>query len=296
MIGINDVNQEKAEKAGFYPQKDEKFNDMEANIPQNGMFQNNQEENLAQSVPQYPVEIKQDNNCVQTEVDQQIKISIRIGFIRKVFSIITLQLIITFSFVLFCQLNFMKRFFMSNPGLASAIIIICSVSFLVLYFSILCCRNMARKVPGNYIALFGITICESFLCGAITFELPFQVVLLSLLLTILSSGIITAYACRTKSDFSRLRIILSIVLGQFLVFCLFSLFVRTKFTTLMYSLFSSLIIAFYLVYDIQLIIGKFEVSYSIDDYIFAALEVYMDIIRLFIEILKIVSRFSSRNN
>ena len=54
-------------------------------------------------------------------------------------------------------------------------------------------------------------------------------------------------------------------------------------------------IGFYLVYDTQLIMGKFGYGYSVDDYIFAAMELYIDIIRLFLLILRIVAKFSRRN-
>ena len=50
----------------------------------------------------------------------------------------------------------------------------------------------------------------------------------------------------------------------------------------------------YLVYDVQLISGKFGIEYSIDDYIFAAMELYLDIIRLFLEILRILSKFQKK--
>ena len=49
-------------------------------------------------------------------------------------------------------------------------------------------------------------------------------------------------------------------------------------------------ISIYLIYDTQLIIGGKSRQISIDDYIFAAMSLYVDMIRLFMEILKIVSR------
>ena len=52
----------------------------------------------------------------------------------------------------------------------------------------------------------------------------------------------------------------------------------------------------YLVYDVQLISGKFGIQYSVDDYIFAAMELYIDIIRLFLEILRILAKFQKNNN
>ena len=57
-----------------------------------------------------------------------------------------------------------------------------------------------------------------------------------------------------------------------------------------YTFLMTIMVGFYLVYDTQLIMGKFGVAYSVDDYIFATLEIYMDIIRLFLLILRILGR------
>ena len=62
-----------------------------------------------------------------------------------------------------------------------------------------------------------------------------------------------------------------------------------------YTYISTIMVAIYLVYDTQLIMGKFGNAYSVDDYIFATLEIYMDIIRLFLLILRIVAQASRKN-
>ena len=49
-----------------------------------------------------------------------------------------------------------------------------------------------------------------------------------------------------------------------------------------------LVYSLYLIYDTQLIIGNVGVQYSIDDYCFAALNLYIDIIYLFIRILQLI--------
>ena len=55
------------------------------------------------------------------------------------------------------------------------------------------------------------------------------------------------------------------------------------------------VIGIYLVHDTQMILGKLGVGYSVDDYIFATLEIYMDIIRLFLLILRILGSSQRRN-
>ena len=62
-----------------------------------------------------------------------------------------------------------------------------------------------------------------------------------------------------------------------------------------YTFLMTIMVGMYLVYDTQLIMGKFGVAYSVDDYIFATLEIYIDIIRLFLLILRFVAKAQRRN-
>ena len=47
------------------------------------------------------------------------------------------------------------------------------------------------------------------------------------------------------------------------------------------------IVSIYIIIDIQLITGKHAHKYLLDDYVMAAMSLYMDIIRLFLELLRI---------
>jgi protein lifeguard len=48
----------------------------------------------------------------------------------------------------------------------------------------------------------------------------------------------------------------------------------------------ALVLAIYIVYDTQMIIGNNDDKFEVDDYIFAAMVLYVDIVRIFIHILK----------
>ena len=75
-----------------------------------------------------------------------------------------------------------------------------------------------------------------------------------------------------------------------------SVLFRMKIIYMIYTFLSTITVGIYLVYDTQLIVGKLGFAYSIDDYIFATLEIYMDIIRLFFLILRIVAQISSKKH
>ena len=52
-------------------------------------------------------------------------------------------------------------------------------------------------------------------------------------------------------------------------------------------LFGTLLFGVYLVYDTQIIMKKYGEVYTVDDYIFASIQIYLDIINLFLVILSV---------
>jgi FtsH-binding integral membrane protein len=239
-----------------------------------------------------PVEIKSNDEELSEE---SIQISVRNGFIRKVYSILSVQLIITFGAVFLFQIPSIKFFIFKNQSLAGNTLIFCSLAFLTLFLVLVCNRNLSKIVPYNYYILFAITLCESLACGIISSLYSFQIVATALALTIISTLAITFYACTTKTNFSYYRMGMFIVFSQLFMIGLIASLFRLQALYALYTLLMTIMIGIYLVYDTQLIMGKFGVGYSVDDYIFATLEIYMDIIRLFLLILRIVAKFSRRN-
>lgn len=45
----------------------------------------------------------------------------------------------------------------------------------------------------------------------------------------------------------------------------------------------------YLIFDTQLIVGNHRISFGVDEYILAALMIYLDLLNIFLEILSILS-------
>jgi len=55
------------------------------------------------------------------------------------------------------------------------------------------------------------------------------------------------------------------------------------------SLIASMLSGLYLVYDIKMIMGNDRRKIGVDDYMLASVMIYLDIIRIFLEILKFVN-------
>lgn len=253
---------------------------------------------------QMKVEIKISDESYQVEEEEEeiedqsihIEASVRNGFIRKVYGILSIQLIITFCLVLLFQLPLIKKAILNNIQLAGNILLFTSFSFFFLFLILVCCRNLSRTVPYNYIFLLMITLCEAVSCAIISSCYSFQIVAIALILTIVTTLTITFYACTTKTDFSYSRVILLISLSQLFMVGFVSLIFQIRILYTLYTFLSTIMLGFYLVYDTQLIMGKFGYGYSVDDYIFAAMEIYMDIIRLFLMILRLLAEASSKKH
>lgn len=77
---------------------------------------------------------------------------------------------------------------------------------------------------------------------------------------------------------------------------IFGYYFRDDMVQILISAFAVILFGVYLVYDTQLIIGDKDREISIDDYIIGAMMLYIDIIRIFIELLKILSIVKNNRN
>lgn len=73
---------------------------------------------------------------------------------------------------------------------------------------------------------------------------------------------------------------------------LVAMFVNAPFMQVLYSGLAVLLYGVFLVYDTQLVVGRFSSHYSFDDYYLASLALFMDIIQLFLNIVNIMKATS----
>lgn len=83
--------------------------------------------------------------------------------------------------------------------------------------------------------------------------------------------------------------ILFVALILLFLFGLIAMFFPGKTMTLVYSSCGALLFSIYLIYDTQMMMGgKHKHSISPEEYVFAALTLYLDIINIFLYILSII--------
>jgi FtsH-binding integral membrane protein len=210
---------------------------------------------------------------------------IRNGFIRKVYGILSAQLLLTAAVAAPLVEVQEVRDWIKEEG--QSLIIAVSVLNIGLICAMACCRSATRSFPTNYIMLFAFTATEGFLVGVICSAYTGSSVMFAVLATGFLVGGLTIYACTTKSDFTGMGGYLFAALLVLMIFGLFCAFFPSDLMQNVYCCLGILIFSFYLIFDTQLIMGKGELRLGIDDYVFAALNLYLDIIQLFLYILQL---------
>jgi len=97
----------------------------------------------------------------------------------------------------------------------------------------------------------------------------------------------------TKTDLTGMGPYLMVFGIILLIFGIVAIFWRDPIVQLIYSCLGALLFGIYLIYDTQLVMGTHQYSYSLDDAYLAAIQLYIDIIQLFLNILRIVGAFSN---
>jgi len=123
----------------------------------------------------------------------------RSSFIRKVYSILFLQLCVTFGATFFfLYVEPVNRFVKTSlPMLISAFVL-----FFVLLIFLTCIQDAARTKPWNYLILCALTLVESYLVGVISCYYSTESVAVALLMTLVVTIGLTLFAWQTKYDFT----------------------------------------------------------------------------------------------
>jgi len=224
--------------------------------------------------------------------------SIRLGFIRKVYAILGCQLLVTFIVALPIKM-YVTPYSPVYPLLGFCV----WVPLIMLIGATCCCMQMLKQFPANVIFLAVFTVFEAISIGMLTIRYQSETVLLAALITAVLVIVLSAYAALTSHDFSGCGpYLFGAMAGMFAFFmciAIWSMFAPVPSGIhLVYCLLGVMLFSMFLVYDTQMIIGEApimgfgghhrEQQYSVDDYVFAALNLYLDIINIFVYILSML--------
>lgn len=156
---------------------------------------------------------------------------------------------------------------------------------------IICCYG--RTVPLNFILLTIFTLCEGFMVATITARYDTKTVVTAGLATALTTISLTIYAMFTKVDIQVFYALLFVIYLAMFPLMLIGMFViRCEALRVFYCCLGLLFYSIFLIVDTMLIVrnnksaGGYEVSY--DDYVIGALQLYLDIVMIFLYILQLL--------
>jgi len=211
--------------------------------------------------------------------------SARRGFVRKVYGLVAVQLAATA--VMAAPIATAGDAWLEAHA---ALMVFSTLGFIALAVCLTCCTHLLRQHPVNLVILAAFTVLESVGVGFICATYEMQSVLLCLGATSAIALALTAFAFNTKVDVTGFGGYLRAASLALFVFGLAGLFLRAPIMQMAYAFGGAMLFSGYLVYDTQLVVGgkHQEKRFSIDDYVLAALNLYMDLVRLFLFLLRIL--------
>ncbi|KAM8869136.1 protein lifeguard 2 isoform 1-T1 [Spinachia spinachia] len=213
--------------------------------------------------------------------------AIRRGFIRKVYLTLMLQLLVTVGIICaFLYWEALRKWTRANSWFSFTTM----AMVIVLIVALSCCDNLRRQVPLNFIALGLFTIAEGLMLGAATVYFDAEAVLWAVGATALVSFALTLFAVQSKWDFTGLNGSLWVLMWTLFSFGLLCGILRSQYLYIVYACLGTLLFSLYLVFDTQLILGGKHRKYQVspEEYVFAALNLYLDIVSLFLLMLQLI--------
>uniref|UniRef100_A0A8B9VP79 Glutamate ionotropic receptor NMDA type subunit associated protein 1 n=1 Tax=Anas zonorhyncha TaxID=75864 RepID=A0A8B9VP79_9AVES len=190
---------------------------------------------------------------------------------RRVFLVLSLQLSVTFAFVaVFTFVKGVRGFVQRNVWTYY-------ISYAVFFISLIvlsCCGDFRRKHPWNLSIL---TVSLSYMVGMIASFYNTDAVIMAVGITVVVCFTVVIFSLQTKYDFTSCRGVLIICLVVLILFSILCIFIRNRIMDIIYA-------------SLGMILGNKQLALSPEEYVFAALNLYTDIINIFLYILAIIGR------
>ncbi|XP_076093661.1 protein lifeguard 1-like [Mytilus galloprovincialis] len=211
--------------------------------------------------------------------------AIRKGFIRKVYGILLTQIMFTLGIMsIFLYIPEVREYSKQHIWLW----ILAFVMTFIILIVLACCENVRRSFPLNMIFLGLFTFFEAFLLGTVAACYEADEVMYAAAITAVVVLGLTIFAFQTKWDFTMMGGMLCVLLLVLIVFGILAAIFHNKILSMVYASIGALIFSAYIVFDTQMMLGgKHKYALSPEEYIFAALNLYLDIVNLFLFILAI---------
>ncbi|XP_005397510.1 PREDICTED: protein lifeguard 4 isoform X2 [Chinchilla lanigera] len=198
------------------------------------------------------------------------------SFLRKVYSILSLQVLLTtVTSAVFLYFESVRTFVFESP----ALILVFAFGALGLMVALALYRH---KHPLNLYLLFGFTLLEALTVAVVVTTYDVYVVLQAFILTTAVFLGMTVYTLQSKRDFSKFGTGLFAVLWILCLSGFLKIFFHSDTMELVLAAGGALLFCGFIIYDTHSLMHKL----SPEEYVLAAISLYLDIINLFLHVLR----------
>ncbi|KAM7539455.1 hypothetical protein Aperf_G00000050038 [Anoplocephala perfoliata] len=225
---------------------------------------------------QFELTRKLENNFDMCVKDADIYI--RMGFIRKIYSILSVQLLLTCitGAILYAFKEPVQLFLSEKPYILLGLLISSIVFLVAMLFK-------RYEHPTNLILLLAFTFVEAFLVGIVVVEFDAYQVLQAFFITMGLIVGLTMYAMQTRRDFSSWTVYLSCGLLALIFGGISNLFFASSLLHMILSIGGAVLFSFMIISDTQIVMERLPA----EEYVAATITLYLDFLNLFLHILRI---------
>jgi len=232
----------------------------------------------------YLNEEAEDNNWKIGVTVSQSSAEVRHAFVRKVYGLLFIQILGTTLIGAVMRTDSARMWILENSWAMWLSMGGSFVSLFGLYWK-------AHSHPTNLIILAVFTLFESFLVGSVVSFYDQTIVLQALIITLFVFAGLTLFTLQSKFDFSSLGPWLFAVLLIFFATGIVGIFFPfSKTVDAVYAGLGVLLFSAYLLYDTHMIMNRL----SVDDVVLAVVSLYLDLINLFLMILRLLNNVENR--
>ena len=224
------------------------------------------------------------------------ELRVRNAFIGKVLTVVFFQLLATVGLSLVFYYVAPLRLYVRENAWPFYLSIGLSFGLLI---GMACSDKLRRVYPYNVVALVAFTLVFGFQVAMITSYFDTSSVMLAFMATCFVVAGCAFIAFFTKLDMTKYAAYLSIAGLAFVAVALIAAFWPWRggrnWTIIAISFVGCLLFSAYLIFDLQMLVGGKTLSIGPDDWVFASISIYLDIINIFLQLLQIIAMFQNNN-
>lgn len=204
-------------------------------------------------------------------------------FIRKTFGYFLFSMLCTFSTCIVLNYSYSAKLFVNSvPG--QVITGLSQWGIIFIFCALMCFSDIFYHHIWKYVIYLILTISISWTLGLTTMYLPNKILLSSIFITTGTSLGLTTYSLVTEIDFTKYIEYYFVFFLTLILMSIVSIFINSSILNICLAGSGSLLFSFFILSDIQMIVAQKHIRYkfNLNDSIFAAMNLYLDVINLFL--------------